>query len=383
VVTIIKTMINRTLSNILYGYMHKGKALVVIGARQVGKTTLLRKLVEQDADNTLWLNCDQSEVKNLLEESNLASLSLLIKNYKIVVVDEAQRVANIGIVLKLITDNFPDVQLMVTGSSSLELKNRLNEPLTGRKLDFNLYTISTAEIYETLGLIQVKELLDKRLVYGSYPDVLFGAIPPQKAVTELTQSYLYKDVLELDGLQKPAILNKILIALALQVGSEVSYNELSKTVSADNKTIEKYIDILQKCHIVFVLSSFSRNLRNELTKSKKIYFYDLGVRNAIINAFNPLEMRQDTGALWENFFIVERMKYNHYREVNINSYFWRTSDKQEIDYIEEESGVITAFELKWNSNKVSARVPDSFKKAYSPDSFNVVTPDNYLQWLIK
>ncbi len=348
----------------------------------MGKSTLFHQIVDTLPTQTLWLNCDQTGTRDTLTRPSLTELRLLLSDYPTVVIDEAQRVADIGLTLKLITDNFPDVQLLVTGSSSLGLHDRINEPLTGRKIEYFLFPVSTAEIYQAEGLIGVRERLSQRLIYGSYPDVLYGALPSEKALRELAESYLYKDILELEGLRKSAVLQKLLTALALQVGSEVSYNELSKTVGIDSKTVERYIDILEKCFIVFRLNSYSRNLRTELTKGKKIYFYDLGIRNAILSNFAPLEMRTDTGALWENFFIVERMKYNHYADRAVNTYFWRTSDKQEIDYIEESNGELHLFEMKWNAKRQTTKFPNQFLSTYHPARTDIITPDTYLQWLI-
>ena len=375
-------MIQRTLQTVIAKYIGKGKAILLVGARQVGKSTLFHLLADSMANPVLWLNCDQSTTQNLLTNPSLMDLRLLIATNKTIVIDEAQRIENIGLTLKLITDNFPEVQLLVTGSSSLGLHDRLNEPLTGRKIEYFLFPISTEEIYRAEGVVAVKERLPQRLIYGSYPDVLYGALPPEKALRELAESYLYKDVLEIEGLRKPAVLQKLLTALALQVGSEVSYNELSRTVGVDSKTIEKYIDILEKCFIVFRLNSYSRNLRTELTKGKKIYFYDLGIRNTILSNFSPIDMRMDIGALWENFFIVERMKYNHYADRAINTYFWRTSDKQEIDYIEESNGELHLFEMKWNTKKQNTKIPNQFLNTYHPAHSDIITPDNYLQFLI-
>ena len=376
-------MIKRTLQKVLEQYMGKGKAILLIGARQVGKSTLFRMLTETIMEDTLlWLNCDLQNVRDTLTNPTLTTLQLLFGNKNVVVIDEAQRVTNVGMTLKLIVDNFPHVQLLVTGSSALDLHNRLNEPLTGRKVEYHLYPISTGELYASKGLLGVNELFEQRMVYGSYPDVLLGALPPEKVLMELAESYLYKDILEMEGIRKSSVLQKLLVALALQVGSEVSYNELSKTVGVDNKTVEKYIDILEKCYIVFKLNSFSRNIRSELTKSKKIYFYDLGVRNAVLRSFAPLELRQDNGALWENFFIAERLKYNHYADRMVNAYFWRTSDKQEIDYIEEVNGELHLFEMKWNVKKQKTKLPNLFMETYHPKQANVITLENYLLFLI-
>lgn len=376
-------MIQRTLQKTLEQYLGKGKAILLIGARQVGKSTLFQMLTQGIAENDLlWLNCDQQSVKEALTNPSLMNLQLLMADKQVIVIDEAQRVENIGLTLKLMVDNFPKRQLLVTGSSALDLHNRLNEPLTGRKIEYHLYPISTGELYAAKGLIGVNDLFDRRLIYGSYPDVLLGSLSPERTLVELVESYLYKDILEMEGLRKSSVLQKLLVALALQVGSEVSYNELSKTVGIDNKTVEKYIDILEKCYIVFRLNSFSRNIRTELTKSKKIYFYDLGVRNAVLRSFAPMELRQDKGALWENFFIVERLKYNHYADRLVKMYFWRTSDKQEIDYIEECNGELHLFEMKWNEKKQQVRLPNQFLETYHPQRTDIVTPENYLPFLI-
>ena len=375
-------MIQRTLQSVIANYIGKGKVILLVGARQVGKSTLFHQIVDSATERILWLNCDIAETRNVQANPSLEELRLLVADYRVVVIDEAQRVENIGLTLKLIADNFPAVQLMVTGSSALGLHDHINEPLTGRKIEYRLFPISTEEIYRAEGLIATRGRLSSRLIYGSYPDVLFGGLPPEKALRELADSYLYKDVLEIEGVRKSAVLQKLLTALALQVGSEASYNELSKTVGIDSKTVEKYIDILEKCFIVFRLDSYSRNIRTELTKGKKIYFCDLGIRNAILNNFAPLETRSDVGALWENFFIMERMKYNHYADRAVKSYFWRTTDKQEIDYVEESNGELHLFEMKWNAKRQNTKFPNLFVNTYQPAHTDVVTPENYLTMLI-
>lgn len=375
-------MIQRQLLHRLSQTAQNGKVTLLIGARQVGKTTLLKEMISQSAMNdVLWLNGDLPQVRATLESNNLQEISLLIHNAKVVVIDEAQRINAIGLTLKIIVDTMPDVKLFVTGSSSFELRNQLDEPLTGRKTTYYLYPISTQELYETEGLITVKERLESRLIYGSYPAVMTSNTP-KDILMELAESYLFKDVLQVEGLRRANVLEKLLTALALQIGSEVNYNELSKTIGIDRKTIEKYIDILEKCYIIFHLNSFNRNIRTELTKGKKIYFYDTGIRNAIIKQFAPLELRQDTGALWENFFIAERMKYNHYHGQYVNTYFWRTTNKQEIDYIEEQDGELRLFELKWNPKKQNIRLPNLFLDTYHPSQTAIVTKENYLTYLV-
>ena len=362
--------------------MFAGKAIIVIGARQVGKSTLFKMILEKQDCKTLQLNCDDPEVKDLLTNINTAELRLLIADNKIVVIDEAQRVENIGMTLKRITDNFPEVQLLVTGSSSFELQDQLNEPLTGRKFEYHLFPISTSEILNAQGLLGVKQTLEQRLVYGSYPDILNHADDAKELLMNLAGSYLYKDLLSLESVRRPVLLGKLLTALALQVCSEVSYNELAQTVGTDNKTVEKYIDLLEKCYIIFRLNSFNRNLRTELKKGKKVYFYDNGIRNAILQNFAPLSLRQDTGALWENFIISERIKANQYAGRYANSYFWRTTQQQEIDYIEESDGKFTVFEMKWNPRRANTQFPSSFLTTYDVKETAVITPDNWMEWVM-
>lgn len=374
-------MITRTLQQRIEGNLFKGKAIIVIGARQVGKSTLFRQITEKLEEPVLMLNCDEPEVREMLAGMNLVELKLMIGKHSLVVIDEAQRVSEIGMTLKRITDNFPEVQLLVTGSSSFELQNRLNEPLTGRKYEYHLFPISTRELLEHGGLIAVKQSLESRLIYGSYPDIVNHADEAKELLMNIAGSYLYKDLLALEDIRRPALLEKLLVALALQVGNEVSYNEIAQTVGSDSKTVEKYIDLLEKCYIVFRLGAFSRNLRTELKKSKKIYFYDNGIRNAVIQNFAPLSMRNDVEALWENFFISERIKANEYEGRYAKSYFWRTTQQQEIDYIEESDGQFAVFEMKWNPRKKTTPLPAAFLKIYPVAQEAVVTPENYLEWL--
>ena len=375
-------MIKRQLQEKIEARMFAGKAIIVIGARQVGKSTLFKMIIDKQDLPTLQLNCDEPETRDMLSNTNIANLRLLIANNRIVVIDEAQRVENIGMTLILITDNFPDIQLLVTGSSSFELQDKLNEPLTGRKFEYHLFPISTAEILNSQGLLRVNQTLEQRLIFGSYPDIITHSEDAKELLTNLSGSYLYKDLLSLDSVRRPALLGKILTALALQVCSEVSYNELAQTVGTDNKTVEKYIDLLEKCYIIFKLNGFSRNLRTEHKKSKKIYFYDNGIRNAILNNFAPLSLRQDTGALWENFIISERIKYNQYSGKYVNCYFWRTTTQQEIDYIEECDGQFSLFEMKWNPRRGSTKFPASFENIYDIKEKFVVTPENWIEHIV-
>ena len=374
-------MIRRQLQDVIEARMFAGKAIIVIGARQVGKSTLFNMVLEGRKEPALQLNCDEPEVQEMLSAMNTQELRLLIWQNKILVIDEAQRVENIGMTLKRITDNFPDVQLLVTGSSSFELQNKLNEPLTGRKFEYHLFPLSTGELLNAQGLLSVKQTLESRLVFGSYPDIFNHQEDAKDLLYNLSNSYLYKDLLNLESVRRPALLGKLLTALALQVTSEVSYNELAQTVGTDNKTVEKYIDLLEKCYIVFKLNGFSRNLRTELKRAKKFYFYDNGIRNAILQNFAPLALRQDVGALWENFFISERIKANQYNGRYVNSYFWRTNQQQEIDYIEECDGQFSLFEMKWNPKRANTQFPNSFLTAYDVKEKAIVTPENWLDWV--
>ena len=375
-------MYYRDIQSVIKDKCFRHKAILILGARQVGKTTLLKQFMQEQTDEVLYLNCDETITVSQLTNRNIRQLQLLIGTAKIVVIDEAQKVDNIGLTLKMIVDNFPDIQVIATGSSAFELRNRLNEPLTGRKYEHRLFPISTNEIYRTGDYLDVQRLMEFRLIYGSYPDILTHGSEAHELLNSLTDSYLYKDILVSDNLRKPELLDKLLKALAFQVGSEVSYNELSQMIGSDAKTVERYIELLEKSFIIFRLNGLSRNLRNELKKAKKIYFYDNGVRNAVIQQFAPLDMRNDVGALWENFFISERIKYNHYRQYFCNIYFWRTKSQQEIDYIEERNGTFDVFEMKWNPKNANATIPSSFLKAYSVTNTAIVTPENYLDYLL-
>lgn len=375
-------MIERTLQTIIENDMFRGKAIIVIGARQVGKSTLFKMVLEKRSEKILRLNCDEPEVRIMLTEAGVSDLKLIIGQSRIVMIDEAQSVPGIGMTLKRLIDNFPEVQLLVTGSSSFELQNKLNEPLTGRKYEYNLFPLSSEEICAAGGILTLRQTLEQRQIFGSYPEVYSHPEESKKILMDIAGSYLYKDLLTLEDIRRPVLLEKLLVALALQLSSEVSYNELAQTVGTDNKTVEKYIDLLEKCFVIFRLNGFNRNLRTELKKSKKIYFYDNGIRNAILQNFAPLAMRQDTGALWENFVISERIKMNHYSGNYAKSYFWRTTGRQEINYIEEKDGRFTLFEIKSNPKKANTKLPKVFMENYDVEKTAVITPTNWSEWLM-
>lgn len=375
------TMYKRTLQNLISQRMGEGKAVIVYGPRQVGKTTVLKLLLE-DRNDVLWFNGDEPDVRALFENITSTRLKAIIGQRRLVVIDEAQRISNIGLCMKLITDNLPEVQLIATGSSSFDLANSIQEPLTGRKKEYQMFPLSFQELVEANGWMDERRLLPHRLVYGSYPDVLNHAGEEKETLTELADSYLYKDILSFDRIKKSEKLVKLLQALAYQVGSLVTYNELAGLCGLDAKTVESYVQLLEQAFIIFRLGSYSRNLRNELKFSRKIYFWDCGIRNAVIRNFQQLEIRSDTdrGALFENYVIAERMKALRYAKSYAKSYFWRTSAKHEIDYIEEKDGQLAAYEFKWNPKKHPS-APTSFATAYPEASFKVITRENYDEFI--
>jgi uncharacterized protein len=375
------TMIPRTIQTKIKERLFKSKAIILMGPRQVGKTTLLQEIVRPFQNETIWLSGDDISDRERLTNASLPTLKSLTSNKKIVVIDEAQRIENIGLTIKLIVDNIKDVQVIATGSSSLELANTINEPLTGRKYEFLLFPLSFAEMSHHNNLFQEMASLENRLIYGSYPEVITKPGEENEVLSLLSDSYLYKDLLAYEKIKKPALLSTLLKALALQLGNEISYNELAQIVGADKQTVETYIDLLEKTYIVYRLNAFSRNVRNELKKSKKIYFFDNGIRNAIIGNFAPLNNRQDKGALWENYLIGERWKKNSYQNFYGQRYFWRTTQQQEIDYIEEVDGIINAYEFKW-SDKSKVHFSTTFLSAYQVSETKVIHTKNYDQWLL-
>ncbi|MDI6803335.1 MAG: ATP-binding protein [Bacteroidota bacterium] len=373
-------MIKRLLQKQITERLFKGKVIIILGPRQSGKTTLIQSVLNAQSLPSLLLNGDEPDVREMLSNTTSTKLKSIIGKHKIVFIDEAQRIPNIGITLKLFADNLKDVQVIATGSSAFELANKTNEPLTGRKYEYLLYPISFGEMVEHHGLIDEKRLIEHRLIFGCYPEIITKPGEEKELLKLLAGSYLYKDLLTLEYVKKPAMLEKILKALALQIGSEVSYHEISQIVNADNETVEKYIDLLEKAFVVFRLPAFNRNVRNEIKKGKKIYFFDNGIRNAIISNFSAPNMRSDIGALWENFLISERMKYLHYKGTDMSRYFWRTTMQQEIDYIEEMSGRLSAFEFKWNV-KAKGKFPKTFTNAYPQSKTQVITSENFENFL--
>ena len=360
--------------------LFQGKAIIIYGARQVGKTTLVKEILQKYPQDSLYLDCDEPDIRLALTERTSTELRALIGGGRLVVIDEAQRVRDIGLTLKLLVDNYPSIQVIATGSSSFELSNRITEPLTGRKMEFHLFPLSMGELLAQESPMEAGRLLEHRLRYGMYPGVVTSA-DPASTVQEIAHSYLYRDVLEYQAVKAPDLLQRLLQALALQVGSEVSYNELGSLLGIDKVTVNRYVTLLEQAYVIFHLPPFSRNLRKEIGKRRKVYFYDLGIRNAVINNLNPLNLRQDVGSLWENFFIAERIKANRNRLRYVNAYFWRTYDGAEVDYLEEAEGRLLAYECKWRDE--SWRAPTAFARAYPESEVALVTPQNYLGLLSK
>jgi uncharacterized protein len=366
-------MIERILQNRIKNLFNTGKAILVLGPRQVGKTTLVQEILR--GKSHLFLNADEGVVREQLLNPDTFRLQSVVGSHQIVFIDEVQRLADAGLVLKLLVDQFKHVQVIASGSSALEIKNKINEPLTGRKWEYYLYPISWEELEATIGFLDAQKQLEHRLIFGMYPDVINHPGQADKVLRQLAESYLYKDILSLAQIRKPELLDRLLKALALQIGNEVSYNELAQLLQVDKGTIMTYLDLLEKAFIIFRLGSLSRNLRNEIKNNRKVYFWDNGIRNILIANLNPLDLRQDKGALWENFLMAERMKYLAYHEKIVNPYFWRTVQQQEIDYVEESGGKIAAYEFKWKG-KSSVKTPSGFYKAYQAE-VQVITADNF------
>ncbi|RRO25595.1 ATP-binding protein [Flavobacteriaceae bacterium 14752] len=371
-------MYGRTLENNILSQKKAGKAIVVLGPRQVGKTTLIEKIL--NGQSYLFLNGDEPRTRALLSEPSTEQIRSIIGQHKIIFIDEAQRIEGIGLTMKIIIDRFKDIQIYASGSSAFDLSSKISEPLTGRKWEYQLYPISWEEYENHHGFLFTEQDFENRLLYGFYPEVLNSPGDEVNVLKNLVNSYLYKDILAFADIRKPDVLDKLVQALAFQIGNEVSFNELSKLLNVDKNTVSKYIDILRKGYIIFQLGSYSRNLRNEIKTNRKIYFYDVGVRNMIIGNFNPLNFRADKGALWENFLIAERLKQNEYKKKLSRIYFWRTSQQQEVDFVEDISGEVFGYEFKW-SNKRKHKLPKTFTETYNARS-KIIDRDNFRDFVI-
>ncbi|WP_106135942.1 ATP-binding protein [Spirosoma oryzae] len=372
-------MIDRLIGRKIEQRLFRGKAILLFGPRQTGKSTLITSMLA-DKDH-LYLNGDDADVRDVLTNTTATKLQTIAGRKSIVFIDEAQRIPNVGLTLKLFTDQLKHIQVIATGSSAFELSSQVNEPLTGRKYEFMLYPLSFAELVQHDGLLSEKRLVDHRLIYGCYPEIVTSIGEEEELLKLLAGSYLYKDLLMLEQIKKPLLLEKLLKALALQIGSEINYHEIGQTIGSDQKTVDKYIDLLEKAYVVFRLPALNRNVRNEIKKGKKVYFYDCGIRNAVINNFSPLQSRTDVGALWENYIIAERMKFLHYQGISVQSYFWRTTQQQEIDLIEENNEQLHAYEFKWNENR-KARFPQTFTGNYAGATTSIISPKNMEEFLL-
>ncbi|HOC53888.1 MAG TPA: ATP-binding protein [Candidatus Pacearchaeota archaeon] len=369
-------LIQRTIQKQIEDKLFKGKAIILYGARQTGKTTIVKQIQNKHSDTSVYYNFDEPDIRKEFQEVTSDYLKKIIGDKKLVIFDEAQRVKNIGITLKLIVDNFKDIQVIATGSSSFDLASQTAEPLTGRKYEFYVYPFSLEELNPEKDKLKIDRLLENRMIFGMYPEVALKSKEEQEeTIKNIAKSYLYKDVLQYQNIKNPEILEKLLQVLALQIGNEVSYNEISNVLDIDKKTVSSYVEILKKAFIIFDLKPFSRNIRKEIKKLRKIYFFDLGIRNALINNFNLLDLRSDKGQMWENFVISERVKLNNNHRIDCNTYFWRTHDKKEIDYIEEKDGRLYAFEIKWSKGKISGA--REFIDKYKESEYQMINKDNY------
>ena len=379
-------LIARTLENELKNRLKQisdnQKVIIIYGARQVGKTTLVKQLLQTFPNKSVYYNCDYFDVQSLFSWENSGNLTHVVKNIDLLILDEAQRIKNIGLVLKILHDEFPNIQIIATGSSSFELLNMINEPLTGRKIVFKLYPLSFNELNPNATFIERQRNLSRVLRFGLYPSVILkDDKQAQENLNEITSSYLFKDILEFQNLKKPELLLSLLKLIAFRISGEVSYTEIAGILHVDQTVIQRYIQLLEDNFVIFRLPGLKKNLRNEIGKGRKIYFWDLGIRNCIIQRFNSLDTRDDIGALWENFCIAERLKFLHYNHRQVNTYFWRTYSQHEIDYIEEEEGKYHAFEFKWKTGKKTG-VPRDYQTGYPSSTFITITPENFSDRLL-
>ncbi len=372
-------MIARTQQSEIDSYLFKGKAILVFGARQVGKTSLIRNTCKKNS--FLWLNGDEPDTQLLLENITSDRLKAIVSDNKILVIDEAQMIHNIGLLIKRMVDNFPEIQIIASGSSAFELADKTKESMVGRKEELQLFPLSYSEMVNHTNFVQETRLVNHRLVFGYYPEVVTNPGKEEKILNDLVEGFLYKDILNLEGVKKSTTLQRLVQMLAFRIGSEISTTSIANEIGINRLTVEKYIDVLEKNFIVFSLKAFSKNQDNEIKKSRKVYFWDNGLRNRIIKNFNPLELRDDFGALWENFIISERLKKLSYENQYKESFFWRNTQQAEIDYLEIKNTEIEAFEIKYNPN-INVKFTKSFTQKYNPKSTHVIHKENFWNYLI-
>ena len=375
--------LNRALLPQLQDYLIPGKVLVLYGPRQVGKTTIAHALMNTSSLRSRFINADELLYREALASQDRQKLGEVLGDAELLIIDEAQRVPEIGLNLKILVDSFPQARILATGSASFDLANKISEPLTGRKITFTLYPISYQEIIQEFGTLEAKNQLERWLVWGGYPDIVTASNPDIRArlLGELVGSYLYRDILELEGVRRSDKIVDLLRLIAFQIGQEVSIAELATSLALNRQTVERYLDLLEKVFVIFRIDGFSRNLRKEITKNSRYYFYDNGVRNSLIQNFNPLNLRNDTGQLWENFLMVERRKANQLAKRQVNAYFWRTYDRKEIDYIEEFGGQLSGYEFKWGSGSLRQATKTEFLNAYPGSELSTVNQKNISEFL--
>lgn len=373
-------MITRILEKSIAEHLFRGKVIILYGPRQSGKTTLINNILKNLNKKVLFLDGEEYNVREQLSKATSEKLKLVTGTNEIAFIDEAQKINDIGSVLKLFHDKINNIQVIATGSSAFELSGKTSEPLTGRKYEFTLLPISFQEMLNYTDFIKETGSLESRLIYGSYPEIITKPEESERHIKLLAKSYLFKDLFKLENINNPEAFEKIIRAVALQLGSEVSYKEIANTVGISHNTVEKYLTLLERAYIIFKLPAYSKNIRNEIRKGRKYYFYDNGIRNAVIGNFNPVELRNDTGALWENYLMSERMKYLLFNDKDFKKYFWRSTQQQEIDYIEEISGEIYCYEFKWNK-KAKVKFSKTFTESYLPKKTELVTPENYHEFL--
>lgn len=376
--------IDRAIREQFISKLQPNKVLVLLGARRTGKTVFLKKFLSENiSESYLFLNGEDMNVQTNLSNRTIENYKFLLGNNRLLVIDEAQKIPEIGLILKLMVDSIDGLKIIATGSSVFDISNKLGEPLTGRKYSLNIYPFAQLEFARYENIIESRSRLEERLVYGSYPELIHIPGPEEKKdyLRELVNSYLLRDILEFEGVRNSDKMYALLRLIAFQIGKEVSLEELAKQLALSRNTVEKYLDLLSKVFIIYKLSGFSRNLRSEITKTSRWYFVDNGIRNTLINNFNPIVLRNDVGELWENYLLSERIKFQQYKGEHVNNYFWRTYEQKEIDWIEEKDGRLAAYEVKWNPDK-NIKAPQLWLKAYPDSTFNVIHPNNYLSWIM-
>ena len=374
--------LQRKISDSVIQNLRPNKVVVLLGSRRTGKTILLNTILGQLNEKHLLLNGDDFTTITLFEPRTVEHFKSVLGNIKLLVIDEAQQIPEIGKSLKLIVDNIPDIRVLITGSSTFDMLNKIGEPLTGRKTTFYLYPFSQEEYNQTENIVETKSRLNERLIFGNYPELIHleGKLEKTNYLKELASSYLLKDILTFEGIKNANKILNLLKLIAFQIGKEVSLHELGRQLGLHKNTVDKYLDLLSKTFVIFSINAFNRNLRNEISKSKRWYFYDNGIRNILIENVNPLQSRNDIGELWENYLVSERIKFQHYNQLLCSNYFWRTYRQQEIDWIEEREGKLFAYEIKWNAKR-KFKIPTSWKNGYPDSTFEVINQENYLKWI--